>query len=66
MRLIALVTLVTIRGEVPPGDETDIKDIAEARMLIHRGFARASEAKGKANDDHDLLTDGVTNPPRKP
>lgn len=61
MKLIALVTLVTSGGEIPPGDEIDIKDAAEARHLIHRGFARAAETKSKAQATQaaDLIADST-------
>lgn len=42
MKLIALVTLVTPGGEIPPGGEIDIKDESEAGALIERGFAEAA------------------------
>lgn len=39
MKLIALVTLVTKAGEIPPGAQVDVKDAAEAKSLVARGFA---------------------------
>lgn len=48
MKLIALVTLVTKEGEVPPGDELEVKDAKEAKGLIDRGFAKAAETKADA------------------
>lgn len=48
MKLIALVTLVTAGGEIPPGGELEIKDKSDAESLIDRGFARAAETKSKA------------------
>lgn len=43
MKLIALVTLVTPGGEIPPGGEVEVKDTAEAQGLIDRGFAKQAE-----------------------
>lgn len=48
MKLIALITLVTKEGDVPPGGEIDIKDAKEAKGLIDRGFAKAVETKAGA------------------
>jgi len=48
MKLIALVTLVTKDGEIPPGDELEVKDPKEAKGLIDRGFAKAVAAKAAA------------------
>lgn len=45
MKLIALITLVTGKGNVKPGDEIEIKDAAEAKSLVTRGFARMKENK---------------------
>lgn len=53
MKLIALVTLVTADGEIPPGGEVEVKDAESAKGLIERGFAKEAEkAKpGKAKAD---------------
>jgi hypothetical protein len=48
MKLIALVTLVTKDGDVPPGDELEVKDAKEAKGLIDRGFAKSAETKAEA------------------
>lgn len=48
MKLIALITLVTEDGNVPPGDEIEVKDAKEAKGLIDRGFAKATETKAEA------------------
>lgn len=48
MKLIALVTLVTKDGDVPPGDELEVKDPKEAKGLIDRGFAKSAETKAEA------------------
>lgn len=42
MKLIALITLVTEKGEVLPGSEIEIKDTAEANRLISIGAAKAA------------------------
>lgn len=47
MKLIAIVTLVTPGGSIPPGGELVIKDKAEAQSLIERGFAKAAEVAAK-------------------
>ena len=39
MKLIALVTLVTAKGNIPPGETTDVIDKDEAESLVVRGFA---------------------------
>lgn len=43
MKLIALVTLVTTGGEIPPGGEIEVKETTEAQGLIDRGFAKEAE-----------------------
>lgn len=48
MKLIANITLVTKAGEIPPGGEIDVKDAAEAKSLIARGFASLPAAKAEA------------------
>lgn len=47
MKLIALVTLVTKAGEIPPGGQLDVKDAAEAKLLIARGFAAVPAKTGQ-------------------
>ena len=50
MKLIALVTIVTGKGELPPGSAFSLKDAAEAESLVERGFAKpAEEAKAQAD-----------------
>lgn len=51
MKLIALITLVTKAGEIPPGAELEVKDADEAKGMIAHGFAKAAETKAKAKAD---------------
>jgi len=66
MKLIAKVTLVTGAGDIPPGDEIDVKDKAEAESLIARGFAapvrpaaHKAEPKTEGRDESALEGEGV-------
>jgi hypothetical protein len=39
MKLIALITIVTPEGEVPPGQPFEVDGKDEAESLVARGFA---------------------------
>lgn len=54
MKLIAKVTLVTPEGDIPPGDEIEVKDAREAAGLVERGFAEASARKSGKQSGADL------------
>lgn len=54
MKLIANITLVTVKGEIPPGGEYSTKDAAEAESLIARGFAYDPAAKAEPEADAPL------------
>lgn len=51
MKLIALITIATADGDIPPGQPLDIADPDEAQSLIQRRFALAQAAHPEATPE---------------
>jgi len=57
MKLIANITLVTAKGEIPPGGEYSTTDKAEIASLIARNIAYDPAAKAEPEAEAPSETD---------